>query len=453
MLNQPRFAPAAPKQGLLIPALALVVVVIAGSIYANLSFAVTNPATFRYFPPFRPGFNANQNRSLGHEFFNIARAMATGQGFAHPFHQRTGPTAWMPPVLPTLMAGLLWVCDGDQNAVLVIVLFLKACVLVGTGLLVLTLVRQTTRSVGVWIATLVFLVALVCYFKRSFQYADDSWMIMLALDLLLAGLCWFRPLQSWKSALAWGLLGGFCALLSPVVGLTWGAVSLVIGWQKRSGTMLGIAVLTAGLLMVPWTVRNYLVFGHLVPVKSNLAYELYQSQCLQTDGLLQAPTFGVHPNSGNGRESQEFRTLGEGRYLEQKRKQFWDAVWNDPEDFLDRMALRFLGATVWYVPFDRSQATRQPELTFLGRVLHPLPFLAMLVLLFTSIQRPLHGAQWFVIAIYALYLLPYIGASYYERYAFPLLGVKVLLLVWGADRVLWLVVPRPLSKPDAQARE
>jgi hypothetical protein len=39
-----------------------------------------------------------------------------------------------------------------------------------------------------------------------------------------------------------------------------------------------------------------------------------------------------------------------------------------------------------------------------------------------------------VIGVYVLYLLPYIGVSYYERYAVPLLGVKVLLVVWGADR-------------------
>jgi hypothetical protein len=41
-----------------------------------------------------------------------------------------------------------------------------------------------------------------------------------------------------------------------------------------------------------------------------------------------------------------------------------------------------------------------------------------------------------VIGVYLLYLLPYVGISYYERYAVPLVGVKVLLVVWAVDRCL-----------------
>jgi hypothetical protein len=39
-------------------------------------------------------------------------------------------------------------------------------------------------------------------------------------------------------------------------------------------------------------------------------------------------------------------------------------------------------------------------------------------------------------AAYVVYLMPYIAVSYYERYAAPLLGVKVLLVLWGVDRVI-----------------
>jgi hypothetical protein len=42
--------------------------------------------------------------------------------------------------------------------------------------------------------------------------------------------------------------------------------------------------------------------------------------------------------------------------------------------------------------------------------------------------------------VYVLYLSPYIAISYYERYAIPLLGVKVLLVVWALDRVLAIVM-------------
>ena len=91
----------------------VIVSVFACSIYANLSLAVTSKADYQYFPPFKPNVNANLNDHLGGEYFNMAQALAAGEGFAHPFDRPTGPTAWQPPVLPLFLAALLWVTDGD----------------------------------------------------------------------------------------------------------------------------------------------------------------------------------------------------------------------------------------------------------------------------------------------------------------------------------------------------
>jgi hypothetical protein len=199
-------------------------------------------------------------------------------------------------------------------------------------------------------------------------------------------------------------------------------------------------------MVAPWMVRNYLVFGRWIPVKSNAAYELYQSQCLQPDGLLQAKTFQTHPYSWANRARRDYQQLGEMAFLDQKKALFWRAVQANPIDFLDRMASRFLGATLWYVPFDRNMAARRPWRFWLHRLTHPLPFLAVLILAFSSAWQPLLRVQWLVIGIYLLYLLPYIGVSYYERYAMPLLSVKVLLVLWATDRLLLLWRGQP-SQP------
>ncbi len=219
--------------------------------------------------------------------------------------------------------------------------------------------------------------------------------------------------------------------------------------RRRQGFRFGLAILAAGLVLSPWILRNYLVFGRWVPVKSNLAYELYQSQCLQLDGLLQRTTLGSHPNVATSPEHREYRQLGETAYLDRKREQFLAAVRVDPLDFFDRVACRFLGATVWYVPFDRTAETRnRPAVLWLRRLAYPLPFLALGFLVLSAAREPLQRVQWAAIGAYGLYLLPYVGASYYERYAMPLLGVKVLLVVWAADRLLTLLPrPRPLSLP------
>ncbi len=435
------------------PLLAAVVVTVAVagcSIWVNCSFAVTNRANFARFPPFQANVNANDNKHLGAEYLSIARALLAGDGFANPFKERTGPTAWMPPVLPVLLAGLQWACGTDpegMDAVMTVMIFLQVLTLIGTGLLVLALTAQTNRRLGAILATCVFITGLTCHFHSAFQFTHDSWLVMLALDLVIAGFCFLEPLRRWPAAVGWGLVGGFCALVSPIVGLVWGVLSVALGVRQRRWLPLAVTVLVFGLALAPWTVRNYLVFGRLVPVKSNAAYELYQSQCLQPDGLLQGSTFGSHPWVSAGRERQEYKRLGEMAFLDRKKEQFWQAVRTDPEDFLDRVACRFLGATVWYVPMDRTGEARRPWTLWYCRLTHPLPFLAMLVLLFSAIGQRLHRAQWMVIGVYLLYLTPYVAVSYYERYAFPLLAAKVLLVIWAVDRLYSLVFPLRQPRP------
>jgi hypothetical protein len=163
----------------------------------------------------------------------------------------------------------------------------------------------------------------------------------------------------------------------------------------------------AALTLAPWTVRNYLAFGRWIPVKANLAYELYQSQCLQRDGLFQAGTFGSHPYCSPGWERQEYRRLGEMAFLDNKRETFWKSVAADPWDFGERVASRFVGATVWYTSHNRADVRERPWATRFSRLAHPLPFLGLLILAYSAFVLPLHPAQWTVMGIYGLYLLPY----------------------------------------------
>jgi hypothetical protein len=428
-------------------AVVLIAAVFACAIYTNLSFAVKDqdPAKLRYFPPFEAYRDANDNRHLGAEYFNIAKSMRAGEGFANPFNNvKTGPTAWMPPVLSVILAGLLWLCGDDRDTVMAVVIFLQVYSLIATGLLVLALTRQTTRWIGAWLVAAIYFGALLCDFRQCFQFTHDSWLIMLTLNAVVAGFCWFGPLGSWPKSVAWGLLGGLSALVNPIVALVWGVLSLIVGFRDRSWRRFALAASVAALTLVPWTARNYLVFGRLLPVKSNLAYELYQSQCLQPEGMLQNRTFGSHPYGNNGRERQEYVSKGEIAFLDHKREQFLEAVKADPLDFCDRVANRFLGTMLWYVPFNPENEAKRSWVLPVDRITHPLPFLGLLILVVTALWRPLHWYQWVAIGVYVLYLSPYIVVSYYERYALPLIGVKVLLVVWGLDRLLWLL---PWRKP------
>lgn len=431
-------APTAARPAPVRTAILLTVAIAACSLYANLPFALTDPAAYRFFPPFKRHVNAAEtNRDLGIEYLNIARSLTQGRGFADLYGQQTGPTAWMPPFLSTFQAGLLWLCQGSRTAVTVVVVVFQVGVLIGTGLLVLALVRQTTRRIAPGTAAAVFLVALLADFHQSFQSTHDCWLVLLAVDLLIAGLCWWRPFEQRRRAATWGVLGGLFALINPIVGLAWAVLSSLAVRRRQAWTRLALAALAAALVLTPWTVRNYRVFGRFIPVKSNLAYELYQSQCLQPDGLMQTSHLDLHPFSPNNTEGREFRQLGETAFLARKSQQFWQSVRANPGELLHRVASRFVGATVRYVPLQRTtEPKKRPWVFWFNRLTFPLPFLGLLVLAVTARRHPLHPAQWTVIGVYLLYLTPYVCVSYYERYAFPLLAVKVLLVLWAADRLL-----------------
>jgi hypothetical protein len=393
---------------------------------------------------------ANQNGKIGGETYRIARSLVAGDGFASPFAQPTGPTAWNSPVFPLFIAVLMWMFDSNVEALTVARMFVDAYVLIGTGLLIAAMspMKPPFRSpsikgllpnraaIALVVALLLYLVSLLWNFQASFERPhQDTFVIMLAFDIIIVGLCWYRPLKNWRTAALWGLLGGLCALISPIVGFSWGALTAWTSVRERAWSRLVLTLLFAALAVAPWTIRNYLVFGRIIPLKSNLAFELYQSQCLEQNGLL--TNFKMHPGGLKNQEGREYLRLGEIGFLDRKWEQFCQSVATDPLDFADRVATRFLGATLWYKPF---QEQRQPWVIMLKRLTHPLPLLAFVFLLFTSIWKPLTWPQQTVLGLYAVYLLPYIVISYYERYAQPLLGIKVLLVVWAAERLLSVTV-------------
>jgi uncharacterized membrane protein YhaH (DUF805 family) len=94
-----------------------------------------------------------------------------------------------------------------------------------------------------------------------------------------------------------------------------------------------------------------------------------------------------------------------------------------PAGFADRVAARLIGATAWYMPHD-------PEpywATWIKRVVFPILLLATLILI--ASRRRLDRQATAAIAITALALVPYILVSYYERYAMPLVGMKMIIVL------------------------
>ena len=408
----------------------LAVFIAACTLYANLSFLVSDPADFRYFPPFTPGVDVNATFHLGGEHYGIAVALVNGRGFADPFFARTGPTAWMPPVYPAVLATLLWML-GSAARVVIIVVLLQGLVLVMGGLLVEFVSRRTLRSLPPWVPLVFYGAWLVAYFDWFFQMTHDTWIIMLILELTMVG---WLTIERWGSrrvmAPLWGLLGGVGALTSPMAALAWGAAtaSLATRWNRRA---LTVSVALAAAVTLSWVARNAVVFDRLVLVKSNLAYDFYSGNFAPGDGVYDEGSFDSHPMmTVRGHPDASYATLGETAFVEGYRDRVLAEVRARPLEVPRRALNRLLAATVLHRPYRPSYAGNSG--VFAGLV-HPLPALGAIVLLVLR-RGDRTAVQNLVLCMCAAFLAPYIVVAFYARYLLPLTPLLVLAWSWGQTR-------------------
>jgi hypothetical protein len=426
---------ASPRKALVL--LAVFIALCAG--YANLSFFVHHPADFRFFPPFQAGYNRNSNRHLGAEYMNIARALVGRRGFSDPFAAGTGPTAWMPPVYPVLLAALLWLLRAVHRVAAVIVLL--QCMVLWLGAYVVTRIcRVVPTSVPAWLPLVFYGTWLTAYFDWFFQMTHDTWIIMLFVELMALGL--LRLLEralSTAEAVSWGVFGGLTALTSPIAAVAWGAlcVWLLVRRVQPAGAMV-VSLLIGAAVVNVWTVRNVAVFHRLVLVKSNLAYDFYEGNFGPHDGVYDADYFGGHPASTTRADpNAPYRVLGEMGFIDSYQEKIRAALIDRPAEIPARSFRRLLAATLIYRPYRPAREGAHPVFVSL---IHPLPALgAVLLLSLRRRGRPL--LQNTILLAIAMYLTPYILIAFYPRYLLPLTPLLVLAWTWGAD-ALWTTLRR-----------
>jgi hypothetical protein len=415
----------------------LAVGVFATSLYGNLPHALGLKWFYPYVPPF-DGRDLSMLDHLGGEHRAIAEALSARRGFADPFHDRTGPTSWMAPVLPALQAALLLV--GGINFASIAVAILQNLTLVFTGWIVLRAASRCELPHAPVIILLLFFATTWFYFSSCYQFTHDAWLVLLWVDVFV-----FVTERLWTSSLSrrstgcWGLLGGLAMLSSPVLGPVWVALTGLLAFTSRRVRPFLVSVLVAAAVMTPWIARNAIVFGRLIPVKSNLPYEIYQSNVLEPDGLLREATGFVHPFQSAGKERARYRQIGEMAYLDEYRARSFDAIRRDPVGYLVRVKNRLLAATVFFYSYFPDVAGRRLSLRSL---IYPLPFIGLVLVLMTLGPAPDRRVL-IALLVYVTYLTPYVLVAYYRRYAMPLIGLQVMFEIWALNSIhlLWKRLP------------
>jgi len=221
--------------------------------------------------------------SFDQETGSIASSLATHKGFSNPFRRETGPTAWLTPVYPLLVAatfklfGLRSLHSFYFLAFLNILFSSAACVpvyLVGQRVAGLA-----AGSAAAWLWAL-FPGAIMVPFE---------WIWDTSLSALLSALVLWAALEvaesdKWRDWCAYGLLWGFTLMTNPAIGAL---LPFLLGWsayrtRRRAALPSSTALLRPGMALalvvlccVPWTIRNYSTFHRFIPFRSNFSFELY----------------------------------------------------------------------------------------------------------------------------------------------------------------------------------
>ena len=241
---------------------------------------------------------------FGYEMGRIARALATGRGYADPFRGHSGPTAWIAPIFPLLLGGIFKVFGIYSKLSAVVILSFDSLL----NALIIPLLWETgercfNARVGRWSAWIWALYPAAMQFAVKWVWEMTLTAFLFQLALLLAlrmgrvgGRSGDGP--SWRRWLGFGLVWGLIALTNPspllflpVCGV-WILARSGKAWMKQLPQAVCAGLLFFALI-APWTLRNQQIFHAFVPFRSNFGAELYLGNGPGANGFLMEYD---HPN-------------------------------------------------------------------------------------------------------------------------------------------------------------
>jgi len=271
---------------------------------------------------------------------NIAASLVNGKGFSSPFRVDTGPTAWLTPVYPLLLAGIfrmfgLYTFQSFVTAAVLNILF-SACTCIPIYYAGRRLGGARVAVIATW---------LWAVFPNAIKLPVEAmWDTSLA-ALLAACILWAtltldesRRLTDWC---AYGLLWGFALMTNPTV---LSVLPFLLGWLVYRSRCYWRAALAAGMIVLccaPWTIRNYKVFHGFVPLRSVVPLTLWLGNHDQSSG---AWVGRLHPIT-NTEERAKYIELGEIDYMQDKQQEALQFMKDHPWDELRACWFRFV--VIW----------------------------------------------------------------------------------------------------------
>jgi 4-amino-4-deoxy-L-arabinose transferase-like glycosyltransferase len=278
----------------------------------------------------------------GLETERVAWSVAAGHGYAGLWVGLPGPTAWLAPLYPYLLALIYKISGMDFSLAQNLAQTINCAFSAATCWPIYALGRKIFQhriglaSAWVW----VFLPTAI---QMPLEWIWDQSLSALLLCLLLRVTLHLRENSSPLKWIGYGLFWAFSTLSNPSLCVL---LPFFLGWlvyerrknSLRSQRLVLTTVVFFVLGLLPWTIRNYRTMGAFIPVKSNLGLELWLGN---NPGVKHIWTPKLHPLA-SPRELRELMNNGEINYNRFKEKAALAFIRENPGVFLRLTLGRFL---------------------------------------------------------------------------------------------------------------
>ena len=362
--------------------------------------------------------------AFGWEMGRVARSVALGQGFSNPYGGNTGPTAWEPPLYPYLMAGVFKLFGLYTVASAWVLLTINSLFAALTTLPIFLIARRTFgERAAAWSAWGWALNPYIWYWSIHWIWDTTFTPLILSLIFLVAlELQGSRGLRGWVIfAGLWGvgaLANPSMLAFLPFCGLWIWRQRFKNGLPSLSGVVLSSAIFS--LILSPWLIRNYEVFGRFVFLRDDFGLQFRLGNSKGAEGMLMAY---LQPNL-NKLELEKFQHLGELAYAEDCKQLAFEWVRENPQHFAVISLRRFF---YYWNGVPKPTDSRQPW-DFRNAL-----FLGWSVLsiwgLWRALRQKVSGA-WLFAGLILTYPTTYYFVFPHARYRHPIEPELVILAVF-----------------------
>jgi len=279
---------------------------------------------------------------FGAETGRLARALAIGEGFSSPLNAETGPSAWMTPLFPLLLAGVFKLYGVFSWASFLVITTLDCVFSALTAWPVWAIARRAFGgSSGVAAAWIWAVLPSAVFFPVAWVW--DTSLTALAFALIVLATMYVQQTERTGAWAGYGALWGVGAMVNASVVST---LPFLLGWaahelRARSARWMRPALLglvAFGVVISPWFIRNYVVFHRLILFRSNFGLELWLGNNPRNPGIW---SWWLHPNDDDA-ERQTFSQLGEMAYMELRQRQALGWIRAHPGEFAHDTLHRFI---------------------------------------------------------------------------------------------------------------